>query len=174
MNKSSDQLMLANWSDNYKSEVINKLFNEFWPRINKCLDECDQELLWICPNENCNSIGNLVLHLEGNVRQWIISGIIGHPDVRERNEEFKPNQGIPAEELKNKLKELKEELLPLLEQLTADDLLRIYRIQTFTLSGIAVLLQVSEHFSYHLGQITYLVKFYKNIDTGYYADHNLD
>lgn len=170
----NDHTTKENWASVYKSEVVNKLFSEFWPRINQCIDECDQELLWYQPNENCNSIGNLVLHLEGNVRQWIVSGIGGETDIRQRNEEFKPNRGIPAEELKEKLNKLKEELLPRLNQLTEDDLLKTYRIQTFSLTGIGVLLQVTEHFSYHLGQITYLVKHYKNIDTGYYADHKLD
>lgn len=163
-----------NWASVYKSELVNKLFNEFWPRIIQCIDECDLELLWYQPNKNCNSIGNLVLHLEGNMRQWIISGIGGEFDVRQRKEEFIPKQGISVEELKEKLNKLKEEILPMLNKLTEDDLLKNYQIQTFSLSGIGVLLQVTEHFAYHLGQITYLVKSGKDIDTGYYDGLNLD
>lgn len=174
MNNKADSSASEKWATIYKSDVVNKLFNEFWPRIYQCIDECDQELLWYQPNKNCNSIGNLVLHLEGNVRQWIISGIGGKPDVRTRKEEFIPNQPLTAKTLQKKLEDLKDELIPLMDQLTEDDLLKNYHIQTFSLSGIGVLLQVTEHFSYHLGQITYLVKQYKNIDTGYYADLNLD
>lgn len=174
MNNKSDFSTSEKWATIYKFDVVNKLFNEFWPRVYQCIDECDQELLWISPNQNCNSIGNLVLHLEGNLRQWIISGIFGKTDVRDRKEEFRPDQGISVIKLKNRLKELKEELLPLINQLTSDDLMRTYRIQTYTLSGIGVLLQVTEHFSYHLGQITFIIKFYRNMDTGYYAELNLD
>ena len=174
MSKGNHHRSAGNWVEIYQTAIINKLFDEFWPRIFRCLNECNYDLLWVRPNPNCNSIANLLLHLEGNMRQWIISGIGGEPDNRRRSEEFEQNQGFSVEEFKGKFEILKQELLDVFNRLTEEDLLKMYRIQHFHLSGIGVVLQATEHFSYHLGQITFLVKSYKDIDTKYYDSPNLD
>ena len=70
-------------------EVRRRLIEESAPRIEKCLNRLTDDQIWWRPNSESNSIGNLVLHLSGNVRQWIIAGVGGQPDTRTRNEEFK-------------------------------------------------------------------------------------
>ena len=58
-----------------KKQIHQRLFEESVPRLKKCLDELTEEEVWKRPNEYSNSMGNLVLHLCGNVRQWIVSGV---------------------------------------------------------------------------------------------------
>jgi len=155
------------------NEVHRRLIVENIPRIKKCLGELTTEEIWFRPNENSNSVGNLVLHLCGNVRQWLLSGLGGYPDHRMRQKEFDELGPIPTSVLERHLNELAEETGKVLKKLTAEKLLQPVEVQGFRESGISVLVHVVEHFSYHTGQITYYVKWRKNINTGYYAGINL-
>jgi len=83
---------------------ISSRLNESLERIETCLDLINETELWWAPNAQCNSIGNQILHLEGNVRQYLISGLGGKQDVRKRNFEFSTNSGFSKEELLEKLK----------------------------------------------------------------------
>lgn len=161
-------------AEEYKAVVLSKLFDEYWPRLHQCLDECDPDLLWFRPNENTNSIGNLVIHLEGNVRQWVLHGVAGQEDRRNRHEEFDANRRILKDELNVRLKKLKEEVVAVVNAVSEEQLLEHRSIQGFETSVLGVLFHVAEHFSYHLGQITYLVKSVKNKDLGYYSDRKLE
>lgn len=156
------------------AEVREKLFEEFWPRLFQCLDECDKELLWHQPNTNTNSIGNLVLHLEGNVRQWLLHGVDGQPDNRNRPWEFEHGKQLPVDELKNRMNQLRCEIEALLDRIVPWHLTEKRTIQGFYTTVMGALVHVTEHFSYHLGQITLLVKLNKNIDLGYYAGRDID
>ena len=73
-------------------------------RIESCLDRLNAEQIWARGSENENAVGNLALHLAGNVRQWIVSGVGGKPDVRERDAEFAARGGASAAELKQRLR----------------------------------------------------------------------
>jgi hypothetical protein len=64
-------------------------------RIKHCLDQLDDEQLWWRPKPDMNSIANLILHLCGNVGQWIIAGLSGAPDTRNRPQEFTERSGLP-------------------------------------------------------------------------------
>ena len=155
-------------------EVQRRLFEESWPRLKRCLDLLEEEEVWLRPNENSNSVGNLVLHLCGNARQWIVSGLGGTPDERRRSEEFAERGPILKAHLHELLDALQPEIIQILDGLTGDDLLKIYNIQGFSENGISVLVHVVEHFSYHVGQVSYFVKARKNLDLGYYAGLNLE
>lgn len=155
-------------------EVERRLFEESWPRLKRCLDLLEEEEVWLRPNENSNSVGNLVLHLCGNARQWIVSGLGGTPDGRRRSEEFSERGPIPKAHLHELLDALRPEILQVLDGLKEEDLLKIYNIQGFHENGVSVLLHVVEHFSYHVGQVSYFVKARKNLDLGYYAGLNLE
>ena len=170
----TDSTLSQKVAEEFKAVVLSKLFEEYWPRLYQCLDECDRDLLWFSPNENTNSIGNLVIHLEGNVRQWILHGVAGKEDLRNRSEEFDANHRIPKDELKTRLKKLKEEVVEVVNSVSAEQLMEHRSIQGFETSVLGALFHVVEHFSYHFGQITYLVKSVKNKDLGYYADRNLE
>lgn len=156
------------------ADVKRRLIVESVPRIHKCLDSLSLEEIWHKQNEHTNSIGNLVLHLCGNVRQYVLSGIDGQEDVRERDVEFSEQGPISKEILKLKLENLMQEVGVALDRITAVDMVRDVSVQGFKENVTSILIHVTEHFSYHVGQITYYTKFIKNVDTGYYAGLNLN
>ncbi len=155
-------------------EVRRRLMDENVPRIKQCLAELTTEEIWYRPNENSNSVGNLVLHLCGNVRQWLLSGLGGYTDNRRRKQEFDERGPFPTSILLRHLDELMEETDKVLNKLTAEKILQPVEVQGFTETGVSILMHVVEHFSYHTGQITYYVKWRKNINTAYYSGINLD
>lgn len=154
-------------------EVLSKLFKEYWPRLEQCLNETDTALLWAKPNSNSNSIGTLVLHLEGNVRQWIMHGVSGKKDVRHRKIEFDPIRQLSKAELLKLMAQLQTDVKPVISGLSAQELFENRRIQGFDTTVWGALFHVVEHFSFHLGQITYIVKLNRNIDLGYYDGYSL-
>jgi len=156
------------------SETRFRLLEESIPRLHKCLDRLSEEEIWYRPNENTISIGNLVLHLCGNVKQWLISGIGGTPDHRNRQQEFSETGPLPVAELHEMLNKLAADIEIVLENLSASDLAAEYKIQGNGVSGVSILVHVVEHFSYHVGQATILIKSRKNVDMGYYAGQDLN
>jgi uncharacterized damage-inducible protein DinB len=154
-------------------EVKRRLLQESLPRTRQCLASLTETEIWHRPNENSNSVGNLVLHLCGNVRQWLISALGQTPDLRTRDAEFAEKGPLPTEQLLELIDKLERDLTPVLDQLRPEDLVRSYTVQGFAETGLSILVHVVEHFSYHVGQITYFVKAHKNLDTAYYAGHDL-
>ncbi len=154
-------------------EAKRRLVEESIPRIRQCLHTLSEADIWYRPNENSNSVGNLVLHLCGNVRQWLVSGLSRTPDTRERDLEFSERGPLPTKILLDQLDQLEQEILQTLDALGPEDLSRDYKVQGFKENGISMLVHVIEHFSYHTGQITYFTKAHKDVDTGYYADLDL-
>jgi uncharacterized damage-inducible protein DinB len=158
----------------YISQVNRRMFTESVPRLLHCIEEISDEQLWWSPNENSNSIGNLVLHLTGNINQWINSGLGGDEDTRTRQSEFDNRKDLDRAELIDDLNLAMDRARQVIEQLEPADLQTTYKVQGFTESGVSILMHVVEHLSYHVGQVTYIVKYLKNIDTGYYAGDDLD
>lgn len=141
-----------------KEEFKRRVFDESYERIFICLKLLSKEQVWQSPNENTNSIGNLILHLMGNSNQWVI-GSFGDRNVnRQRAKEFIPNLNLDKQELKNRLLELKVEMIPLIDSLSETDLIESYKVQVYNENGINILVHVIEHFSYHTGQIALLTK----------------
>lgn len=149
-------------------EVLHRLYDESLPRILKCLDRLTNEQIWWRPNESSNSIGNLVLHLCGNVNQWIYSGLGGFPDDRVRQNEFDTREFIDREELKVALETTMEKARTVIEGITVLEILRIRPVQTFEEKGLSILIHVTEHFSYHTGQIAYITKMLSDKPLGFY------
>lgn len=156
------------------ADVKRRLITESLPRIYKCLDELALEEVWHKQNTNTNSIGNLILHLCGNVRQYVLSGIDGQDDLRERDLEFSEEGPIEKNILKSKIDLLMKEVNQALDRITADDMIREVSVQGFKENVTSILIHVTEHFSYHVGQITYYTKYIKDLDTGYYAGLDLN
>lgn len=169
---------MKGFKQNLKQELIaqtkRRLIEESVPRIKKCLAQLSETEIWHRPNEQTVSIGNLVLHLCGNVRQWILTGIGQYEDARMRQQEFDETGPISTKKLLQDLDMLMVEVEAVLDNLDVEILLEAQTIQGFQESGLAIILHVVEHFSYHTGQITYAVKAAKNIDMGYYAGLDLD
>ncbi len=156
------------------AEVRRRLFEEGIPRLKKCLSLLNEQEVWWRPNEHSNSVGNLVLHLCGNARQWICSGLGKQPDHRRRSEEFAERSPLPTAELLQRLNALQNDIEAVLQKLSPADLLEQHPVQVYRENGVSILVHVVEHFSYHVGQVTYLVKWLKDLDTGYYAGQNLE
>lgn len=155
-------------------EIKRRLILEGKTRLVTCLGMLTLEEIWHRPNDNSNSVGNLVLHLCGNVRQWLISGLGGQPDNRVRQLEFDEKGPIPTETLIHLLNDTLTEAEMVLSRIKNEDLTRKVMVQGFEENGISILVHVVEHFSYHVGQVTYFVKLIKNRQTNYYEGLDLD
>lgn len=156
------------------AEARRRIAGESLPRILRCIEELSDEAIWRRPNESVVSVGNLVLHLAGNVRQWIGSGLGGAPDERTRDAEFAEQGPMPREGLVRILNDTIRDAESVLETLDPDTLLEPRRVQGRQETGVSILVHVVEHFSYHTGQISLHTKLHRNIDLGYYAGHDLN
>ena len=139
-------------------EKSRSLLQEYVPKIERCLEHLSDEDVWWRPNEAANSIGNLVLHLCGNVTQWIIGGVGDREYVRHRQQEFDERTQIPSEELLRRLNAVVEEADEILAGLDRSALLSIRTIQNYHVTVLDAIYHVVEHFSMHTGQIILLTK----------------
>jgi len=114
--------------------------------------------VWWRPNEASNSIGNLILHLSGNVRQWIVGGVGRQPDQRDRQREFDERDVIPKEQLLARLRTVLDEADAVLAGLTEADLTEPREIQGHDTTVLKAIFHVVEHFSTHTGQILWMAK----------------
>lgn len=147
-----------------------KLIGEIWPRLRASVDGLSDDQLWWRPNDASNSIGNLLLHLNGNVRQWILQGLGGMESLRDRDAEFSERRAVPASELLSALDRTMREVDVLLGSLTPQDLLRERNIQVYAnVTGMDAIYHVVEHFAMHYGQILYISKLLRGEDLGFYA-----
>ncbi|MCH9647713.1 MAG: DUF1572 domain-containing protein [Deltaproteobacteria bacterium] len=155
-------------------EARRRLFVDSQPRIHKCLSLLTEEQIWHRPNRETVSVGNLVLHLCGNVRQQIVSTLGGAADNRIRSVEFSETGPIPTEQLLQEIDKALDEVRETLDRLDPESLLQMHPVQSYNESGVSILVHVIEHFSYHVGQITWVVKSTQAVDVGYYAGADLD
>ena len=137
-------------------------------RIETCLDRLTEEQIWARAHEQENAVGNLVLHLEGNIRQWIISGIGQAPDQRDRDAEFSRREGLPTAELISALRQTVEQAGETLAALTSETLAETRTIQGFELTVLHAIYHVLEHFAEHTGQIIWATKRMTAEDLGFY------
>jgi uncharacterized damage-inducible protein DinB len=128
------------------------------PRLIKCLKLLSEKDIWWRPNAASNSVGNIVLHLSGNVRQWIISGLGGEQDTRDRDREFAERGPVSRRALIALIRGTVEEASSVLDRLSEDSLLRIHDIQGYHVSGMYAVTHVVDHFAYHTGQIIFVTK----------------
>lgn len=155
-------------------DVKLRFFEESFPRIIQCLETLSVEEIWQRPNASSNSIGNLVLHLEGNIRQWLLTGVGGQKDVRKRDEEFDERGPIMSSVLIQRIQNLCKEAELVIDQVTAEDLIQEKVVQGFPVNITSILIHLTEHLSYHTGQIAFYTKLLKDIDLGFYADLDLN
>lgn len=138
-------------------------------RIEACVRKLTQEQIWTRRHENENAIGNLVLHLCGNVRQWIISGVGGAADQRDRDAEFARREPLAAEELLSRLRQTLDEADRVLERVSPADLLTKRKIQVYEVTVLHAIYHVAVHFSEHTGQIIWATKGLTGEDLGFYG-----
>ena len=141
---------------------------DYLPKIERSLELLTDEQIWWRANPQSNSIGNLLLHLSGNVRQWIVCGLGGAPDERDRDSEFAERHMIPRDELLARLRQTLSEADAALAKLDADKLLERHLIQGCDVTALAAIFHVVEHFSMHTGQIIMMAKMFAEVDLGFY------
>ena len=150
------------------SEARYLLREEYLPKIERCLEQLTDQQVWWRANESSNSIGNLILHISGNARQWIVSGLGGEPDDRKRDAEFAERRTLPRDELLAHLKSAVSDLDRTLGGFDSTRLLDQFRIQGTMTTALAAILHVTEHFSMHAGQILLLTKLLTATDLQFY------
>ncbi len=138
-------------------------------RIEDCLGRLTAEQIWARNTDNENSVGNIVLHLCGNVRQWILGGVGGQQDIRIRDAEFAARGGFEPAELAAKLKAVTGEAAEVIRHFPAERLTERKTIQkVYDTTLMEAIYHVVEHFAGHTGQIIFATKLLTGHDLGYY------
>jgi uncharacterized damage-inducible protein DinB len=143
---------------------------EYPTKIRRCLDVLPPDAVWRRTDERSNSVGNLLLHLAGNLRQWIVSGVGGAPDVRRRSDEFAARAGSEAESLFAALRGTITDADAVIASLTPARLLERRTIQGCDVTVLDAVYHVVEHFSLHTGQIILLTKLHAPGRIQFYED----
>lgn len=157
----------ANFTRLFLAQAQHSLRKHHLPRILRCLGILSEKQIWWRANNVSNSVGNLALHLEGNIRQWIISGLGGEPDRRERDKEFGERGPLARRWLAARLEKTVGEACRVLAALTTRDLARLHAVQKFRVTGYQAVSHVTEHFAYHTGQILFATKLLRARDLGF-------
>jgi uncharacterized damage-inducible protein DinB len=155
----SDEIFLK-----FSAEKLEQLHG----RIQDCLGRLTADQIWARGSENENAVGNLVLHLSGNVRQWIGSGVAGLPDHRQRDAEFDARGGMALAELGELLKTRVIEASTIIREVPASRLTERILPQGYNVTVLEAIAHVVEHFSQHTGQIILLTKMLTGADLAYY------
>ena len=148
--------------------AVDFLVGDYLPKIERCLEKLTDEQIWWRANEESNSIGNLILHLCGNARQWIIGGVGSQPDARDRDSEFEQRELIPRTELLTVLRSTLTEVEATLRTLDPALVLEHRKIQGHEVDILEAIFHVTEHFSMHAGQIFLLTKLLTASDLHFY------
>jgi hypothetical protein len=134
------------------------LRDDFLPKIKEAVSLLSEEEIWLRAGDASNSVGNLLMHLAGNVRQHIVGGVGGAPDVRNRRLEFAARGGVTCDVLLGDLHHAVIEACHILENLDPALLSERRVIQGKEVLLFDDVFHVVEHFSYHTGQIVLMVK----------------
>ena len=136
--------------------------------IETCVRKLDADQIWNRGGDTQNSIGNLVLHLCGNVRQWIGWSIGGMPDIRERELEFAASSKAESTELLARLRGTVNEAISILEHFPTERLTERVQTQDGEQTALEVIYQVVGHFQQHTGQIIFATKLFTGEDLKFY------
>lgn len=152
----------------FVEHVRLKLRDDYLPKVQKCVGLLSEDDLWWRPNEQSNSVGNILLHLCGNMRQWMIHGIGGEDDQRNRPQEFAEKGPIPKAELLAKLENTLQQVDRILADFDLKKILDQQTVQGYDERYLTMIFHVTEHFAQHLGQISYITKMRKNVNLHYF------
>lgn len=165
--------MINTWHQDFKDNAIFRL-EENVRMISIALSKVVEEELWTKQNQSLNTLGNQLLHICGNMTQYIVSGLGGNPDERNREEEFSTEDGFTKDELLQRLLLTVQTSTTIIDDATPENLLKKRKVQGFDLSGIGIVLHAVEHFSYHTGQIAMQVKLVIDQPLKFYEGMNLN
>jgi uncharacterized damage-inducible protein DinB len=141
---------------------------EHMAQVARCAELLSTDELWHRANEHANSVGNLILHLTGNVRQWILGGLGGQAVTRNRPAEFAARGPLPAGPLVAALQDTVTQARAILANLDEAALAARRNIQGYEVTGQVAVCHVLEHFAFHAGQIVHMTKVLKNVDLNLY------
>lgn len=127
-------------------------------RIDHCVKQLSEEQVWWRPNPKMNAIGNLILHLAGNLGQWIVSGVGGKPDHRQRQAEFDQRDPIPKAELMSRLSKVIGEAEEAVQKQTDAELLRVRPVQHYQTTGLTAIFHAVCHLEGHAQEIIYITR----------------
>ena len=164
MTMSEDNLVTRRFLDC----AIDFLVSDYLPKIERCVEKLTDEQIWWRANDESNSIGNLILHLCGNARQWIVCGVGSQPDNRNRDAEFEQRDQIPRDELLRLLRTTLAEVEATLRTVDPGLVLEHRKIQGHDVDILEAVFHVTEHFSMHTGQIIMLTKMLTASDLQFY------
>jgi uncharacterized damage-inducible protein DinB len=156
--------------------VIDRLFLDYSVqklqqaagRVDECLVRLTEEQVWARGSANENAIGNLVLHLCGNVNQWVICGVGGAESSRDRDAEFAAQGGTSLPALRDTLRATVNAAVAVIKSQTAEQLPRPIQIQNYDVTAMTAIYHVVEHFAGHAGQIIFATKMLTGDDLGFY------
>ena len=149
---------MADWARDFAEESASYLRDTYLPRLRAALDELPEGDLDYRPHDKALSFETILRHLEGNVRQWILSGLDGRPDHRDRASEFTISGGSSGNALFTALSETVTAAATVIQGFDETRLLADYRIQGFETTGMKAIYHVVEHFSWHTGQAVWIAK----------------
>lgn len=145
-------------AEHFIDKARNYLSSSYLPKIEQCLEALTDEDVWWRPNEESNSIGNLLLHLDGSTRMWIISAVGNAPNLRRRQQEFDERRGLSRAELMARLRATVAEADAVLAEVESDALMQRRQVGDVELTVLAAIFHAVEHFSMHTGQVITLTK----------------
>lgn len=161
----SDQALASNFS-----EYAARKMEDHFAQIRRCAGLLSEEQLWFRPNSHSNSVGNLLLHLNGNISQWVLAGIGGRTIHRDRQTEFDARGPISRSKMLDPLTATISEACGLIRSQSAADLARERKIQEYRVTGQAAIMHVVEHLAFHTGQIVTTTKWLLDIDLSIYDE----
>ena len=136
----------------------DKYLGEYLQKIEHCTSLLSEPQVWWRPNDACNSVGNLLLHLRGNLSQWVLAGIGGEAIERHRSAEFAAREAAPKSELLAGLADAVARARRTVREIQSADLARRTRVQGYDTDGLGIVFHVVEHMAYHTGQIIAVTK----------------
>ncbi|MEM9556604.1 MAG: DinB family protein [Acidobacteriota bacterium] len=140
------------------ADLAARYLEEYLDKICATIDGLSHEQIWWRPTSDSNSIGNLLMHLAGNLRLWIGNHLGGGDFVRDRSGEFAADGELDAPQLVAGLAAAVEHCAAVLRALDDDSLETVTTVQGYTVDGLGIAFHATEHMSYHCGQIVQLAK----------------
>lgn len=145
--------------------------DEYMRQIERCASLLNTEQIWRRPNERSNSVGNLLLHLRGNVDQWIVCGLEGREPRRDRPAEFAHREHLSAQPLVANLRSTVDAAAARIQAISDDEFSAPLTIQGYGTTVLVAVFHAVEHFAFHAGQIIFWTKALLDVDLSLYDQH---
>jgi uncharacterized damage-inducible protein DinB len=161
------------WLADFQTNACLRL-TENTEKMAGCLALIRESEFWHQPNPHTLSIGTTLVHLRGNITQYIPSSLGHQPDLRVRDQEFATRGGATQAEVWGAFQQTIDQAQHVIKQLSESEALRVRPVQAYHLSGIGIVLHVVEHYSYHTGQVAYITKLLHGRELNFYAGVDLN